>query len=95
MNVAACKELAIRCNRLVRIAFPSEALIAEKGPDYLREQMQLLKKACDEVHAFVQEVLDQGWLKKMLTWKSTADQIVVGSVSQVGAWRALLAPTGL
>lgn len=76
-NVTACRELARRCIHLVRIAFHSETLIAEKGPDYLREQMQLLKKACDEVFAFVQEVLDQGWPKKMLTWNKTAGQIVV------------------
>ena len=76
MNVRACRELSLRCNELLRMACSKNNLEAQESwNEGMCEQMQKFLNTCNSIKRYVDSTLKQGWVRKIVMWKGTADEL--------------------
>ena len=72
MNTKQCCALATRCNQLLVVVLDNiDSLQSGKIKGAADEFLAVTSRITD----FVQDVLKQGWFKKMLNWKDTSDEL--------------------
>ncbi|GAX76561.1 hypothetical protein CEUSTIGMA_g4007.t1 [Chlamydomonas eustigma] len=75
-NVKQCCMLATDMNRLlVQVLQPDNRKALEQTSSATRAAASEFLEVCSDIHNFVESVLKQGWVKRLITWKETADEI--------------------